>query len=89
MISLCQVQNPAAGTVFFASPKRLWRFAERRLTVRTAARGGSPNGGWRFIQPMRSGSATVVITLTTMQGYNVEKPKTILLNSIEKPLNVC
>ena len=61
MISLCQVQNPAAGTVFFASLKCLWRFTERRLTVRTAARGGSPNGGWRFIQPMRSGSATVVI----------------------------
>lgn len=67
MISLCLVQNPAAGTVFFASPKHLWRFAERRLTVRTAARGGSPNGAWRFIQPIKSGSATVVITLTTMQ----------------------
>ena len=88
MISLCQVQNPAAGMVFFASPKRLWRFAERRLTVRTAACGGSPNGGWRFIQPMRSGSATVVITLTTMQGYNVEKPKTNLLTAVDKPFTL-
>ncbi|MDO5525473.1 MAG: hypothetical protein Q4F85_05290 [Prevotella sp.] len=68
----------------FGCQNVIFQFAEVPLAVRRAAHGGSPNGAWRFIQPMRNGSATVVITLTTMQGYNVEKPKTNLLTTIDK-----
>lgn len=60
--TLRKVSKMIARTVFGGSTSGARRFGERRTEVRTAAHGGSANGGLKFIEPTKRGSATIFVS---------------------------